>query len=822
MANSENPTGGERRVAGVHASGSEDSPDIAINDAGQFVIVWEGFFDGPGTFNDDLQGVFARTFNADGTTNSDVFRANVDGDFEDDPAVGIDGDGNVYVAWDAFLNPVQLRKFDFDGTPLTNTLTLPFNSRLPSIDTREDGLTALTFTTTSNNGDEDVLLLVLNSDLQGNINLNNLPFASESQQGNQRASSVTFNDDDSIIVAWEGESNTSSDSEGVFYRTFEAVPLIGPAGIQQVGAGGEGIFTTQVVSNEMTINQTLAGDQESVSLAALDGENWVAVWSGNGVNDDNGVFARQFGTPITLDLDFDDSTTTGNDFAAEYFSGTGPIQIVDSDFLITSESEFLSFINVSITNLADPNFEILSVDTTGTMISQSFSGGFLTLSGNDTLENYEQVLSTLTYENNSANPTASVREILFFAQNAIGGGNASAMSFIDVITPQSLNVDPLATNLVQTIVYDEDQPAVSLADIVVTDPNVGDVITVTLDIDDVNTGSLSTNSGNGETYDPNTGIWTITGDVATVNAALADVEFIPTANNEAPTAISVQIVDSFAVVPLFGTINLSVTPNDDPPFKVNNFAPVFFPDFTSNVISQMSLQFQDDNHVDPADIIYELRSLPEIGDLRLASSSVPLAIGDTFTQLDIINDQLVYDPDGDLLGTESLDLIVSDGSQSMDTVFEIVVGNTIERGDTGSLIGSDIDDSDIVIVFDDVQQFRLQDPPPRGNLFRAGDPTPLGLDDTFTVAEIEAGLITYDNDGVNADDDFFVVEVFETDGDTYFDTIEIRVVDSPVLDLDADDSGPVAGTDFATTYEAGDPFIAVTDSDVSVLSLIHI
>ena len=86
VANSENPTGGERRIAGAQATGNEGSPDIAINDAGQFVIVWEG----PNPITGDLQGVLARTFNADGTPNSGVFQANLVGDFEDDPAVGID------------------------------------------------------------------------------------------------------------------------------------------------------------------------------------------------------------------------------------------------------------------------------------------------------------------------------------------------------------------------------------------------------------------------------------------------------------------------------------------------------------------------------------------------------------------------------------------------------------------------------------------------------------------------------------------------------------------------------------------------------------
>ena len=45
------------------------------------------------------------------------------------------------------------------------------------------------------------------------------------------------------------------------------------------------------------------------------------------------------------------------------------------------------------------------------------------------------------------------------------------------------------------------------------------------------------------TYTAGTGVWTITGTVAQVNAALAAVAFTPATNNDPDTAITTQIED---------------------------------------------------------------------------------------------------------------------------------------------------------------------------------------------------------------------------------------------------------------------------------------
>lgn len=111
------------------------------------------------------------------------------------------------------------------------------------------------------------------------------------------------------------------------------------------------------------------------------------------------------------------------------------------------------------------------------------------------------------------------------------------------ITLADANDRPKATNLFQTQTYNRLDSTIELNDIVVSDQDAGEIITATLTLSTTQFGNLTVNSDNGETYDAETGVWTITGSLDSVNAALADVRIDL---NEAPFSdftISVSIAD---------------------------------------------------------------------------------------------------------------------------------------------------------------------------------------------------------------------------------------------------------------------------------------
>ena len=145
-------------------------------------------------------------------------------------------------------------------------------------------------------------------------------------------------------------------------------------------------------------------------------------------------------------------------------------------------------------------------------------------------------------------------------EDAAGAGPADGVITLDVT---GSNDAPAATNLTQTQAYAEGAASVALTDIVVSDPDAGDTITASLTLANTAAGSLSAASGNGETYTPGTGIWTVTGSVAGVNAALAAVAFVPATDNDVDTTAASHVEDAAGAGPADGVITLDVTPASD-------------------------------------------------------------------------------------------------------------------------------------------------------------------------------------------------------------------------------------------------------------------
>ena len=126
-----------------------------------------------------------------------------------------------------------------------------------------------------------------------------------------------------------------------------------------------------------------------------------------------------------------------------------------------------------------------------------------------------------------------------------------------------INDQPGATLVNQTQTYTEGDASVALDDIAVSDADVGEIVTATLTLADTSAGSLTT-SGTA-TYTAGTGVWTVTDTVANVNAALANVAFMPATEYDQDTTIAVNIADGGedGTVAVTGTINLDVTPVND-------------------------------------------------------------------------------------------------------------------------------------------------------------------------------------------------------------------------------------------------------------------
>ncbi len=180
-----------------------------------------------------------------------------------------------------------------------------------------------------------------------------------------------------------------------------------------------------------------------------------------------------------LDLDADDSSgQAGADYVATFTEDGGPVFITDPDSSLADvDDTALQSLTVTITNLMDVATESLSAVTGGTSISASYNSvtGVLSLTGVDTVANYQQVLRTITYDNTAQDPDATARIITFVANDGTDDSNVGTTTLS--VVPQ--NDAPVVDN--QSFGIAENSPnGTSVGTIAISDIDSGDSHTFTV------------------------------------------------------------------------------------------------------------------------------------------------------------------------------------------------------------------------------------------------------------------------------------------------------------------------------------------------------
>ena len=167
--------------------------------------------------------------------------------------------------------------------------------------------------------------------------------------------------------------------------------------------------------------------------------------------------------PPVLDLDADDSSgQAGSDFAATFTEAGWPVLIADGDAQLSDPNgRTPASLTVTITNQPDGAAEVLAADTTGTSIAAAYDAGtgVLSLTGSDTVENYRQVLRTVTYQNTLPIADLTARVITFVANNSVSNSNTATTTVtIDpVVGTEDFNYTITATGTEDVPRY-PDQP----------------------------------------------------------------------------------------------------------------------------------------------------------------------------------------------------------------------------------------------------------------------------------------------------------------------------------------------------------------------------
>ncbi len=237
--------------------------------------------------------------------------------------------------------------------------------------------------------------------------------------------------------------------------------------------------------------------------------------------------------------------------------------------------------------------DTLAVITAGTGITATYNPatGVLTLSGTDTVANYQQVLRSLSFSSTSDDPTANTTRtgrtltIAVTDANSDGAGAATTTTTRNVtLTP--VNDTPVISGTGSTRSYTENgaaialEPGLALSDF---DDTQMDQAIIRIQAGFVAGDRLNfvNQSGITGSYDATTGVLTLTGTatLAQYQAALQSVTFDSTSENPGNGSRTLQWtvrdVNSDAAangkqVSLAGTTTVNVTPVNDPPVAQND------------------------------------------------------------------------------------------------------------------------------------------------------------------------------------------------------------------------------------------------------------
>ncbi|MFW6153899.1 MAG: beta strand repeat-containing protein, partial [Planctomycetota bacterium] len=262
----------------------------------------------------------------------------------------------------------------------------------------------------------------------------------------------------------------------------------------------------------------------------------ITIVANDGADDSTPVTATVGITAVNdvpvVNLDADNSGGASPDFTSSYTENAAAISIVDDATIADPDNTTLASLIVTITNFVSG--DVLNADVSGTSISKSYNSGtgVLSLTGADTVANYQTVLGTLTFASISNDPTDTARTITVVANDGTGDG-AAATATVNV-TPTN-DAPAISGADGTTVSYTEGAPATGiLPSLTLADPDDTNLESATMTITGLVSGdTLDANvgaTGLVKAYDAGTGVLTLTGTATTADyqTVLQSVTYVHT------------------------------------------------------------------------------------------------------------------------------------------------------------------------------------------------------------------------------------------------------------------------------------------------------
>ena len=483
-----------------------------MDDAGNFVITWSSINQDGGGW-----GIYAERYNAAGVGQGDflVNTAVTSGD-QIYSQVAVDANGDFVIVWQSDLQDgsgwgIYGQRYDSSGVAqggefLVNTTT-GGDQRSASVDMDAAGNFVVTWTSANQDG-SGAGIYARRYDSAGN------PLSGESPvnattSGDQDYSRVSMSASGGFVVTWSSFDQDAAGTWGVFAKKFATSGAVEEA--------------------EFRVNSTIASDQRFSSVAMTPNNTAVFVWSGNGAGDGDGVFMQRY--------NFNDApvvSTTGG--ALAYLENAGAIALDGGLTVTDSDNATLTGATVTFTANYAGGQDILSfTDQSGITGNWNAGSGTLTLSGASSVANYQAALRSITYTNNSDNPSTATRTVSF----AVSDTTATSSAATRDINITAVNDAPVLASIEgAALAYTENGSSLVTSSITIADVDNAVLSSATVQI----TGNYvlgqdlltftSTASITG-TWDVATGTLTLNGvdSLANYQAALRSVGYTNTSDN---------------------------------------------------------------------------------------------------------------------------------------------------------------------------------------------------------------------------------------------------------------------------------------------------
>lgn len=258
----------------TYTSGRQNNPAIAMDDDGNFVIVWTSSGQ-----DGSSGGVFAQRFLASGVPQGSEFQVNTytTGN-QYSPAVAMDSDGDFTITWSSSQDPqygIFARQYDAAGGARgdefqVNTYTTGVQ-RFSAIAMDDDGDFVITWQSDQDGSSYGIYGQRYDSEgaAQGSEFLVNTYTT-----GAQKNCSVAMDQDGDFVIAWQSTQDGSSD--GIYAQRYNS------AGVAQ--------------GNEFPVNTYTTGSQSFPSVAMNANGNFIISYATVGLNGDSdgGIGAQRY------------------------------------------------------------------------------------------------------------------------------------------------------------------------------------------------------------------------------------------------------------------------------------------------------------------------------------------------------------------------------------------------------------------------------------------------------------------------------------------------------------------------------------------------